>query len=98
MTPRINQPRNPDILLKQVEAEELYRFRARLKVFLGYASGVGKSFRMLDEGRRRSERSQDVVVGAIQPKTSPEIEALLSKLEVIPLKYADCLPVMDLPA
>ncbi len=32
------------------------------------------------------ERGQDVVVGAIQPKTSPEIEAVLSKLEVIPLR------------
>src|SRR5450432_3389557 len=90
--------RTPEELLQQVQAEEIYERRGKLKVFLGYASGVGKSFRMLDEGRRRSERSQDVVVGAIQPKTSPEIEALLSKLEVIPLKYADGLPVMDLPA
>ena len=90
--------RTPDELLKQAQAEEIYERRGKLKVFLGYASGVGKSFRMLDEGRRRSERSQDVVVGAIQPKTSPDIEALLSKLEVIPLKYPDGLPVMDLPA
>ena len=42
--------------------------RGRLKVFLGYASGVGKSFRMLDEGRRRRERGQDVVAGALQPE------------------------------
>ena len=77
--------RTPEELLQQVQAEEKYERRGRLKVFLGYASGVGKSFRMLDEGRRRHERGQDVVVGAIQPKTSPEIEAVLSKLEVIPL-------------
>ena len=44
---------DPDRLLKQVEAEERYQKRGRLKVFLGYSSGVGKSFRMLDEGRRR---------------------------------------------
>src|SRR5947209_818459 len=56
-----------------------------LKVFLGYASGVGKSFRMLDEARRRRERGQDVVVGAVQPHVPPEVEALLRNLEVIPL-------------
>ena len=68
--------RSPEELLQQVQAEEDYERRGKLKVFLGYASGVGKSFRMLDEGRRRYERGQDVVVGAIQPKTSPEIEPL----------------------
>lgn len=57
-----------------------------LKIFLGYASGVGKSFRMLDEARRRRERGQDVVVGAIQPRIAPELEPALRKAEVIPLK------------
>jgi two-component system sensor histidine kinase KdpD len=90
--------RTPEELLQQVQAEEEFERRGRLKVFLGYASGVGKSFRMLDEGRRRKERGQDVVVGAIQPKTSPEIESLLSNLEVIPLRRADGVYVMDTPA
>lgn len=90
--------RSPEELLQQVQAEEDYERRGRLKVFLGYASGVGKSFRMLDEGRRRHERGQDVVVGAIQPKTTPEIDALLSKLEVIPLCQVDGVYVMDTAA
>jgi two-component system, OmpR family, sensor histidine kinase KdpD len=90
--------RSPEELLQQIQAEEDYERRGRLKVFLGYASGVGKSFRMLDEGRRRSERGQDIVVGAIQPKTSPEIQALLNKLEVIPLREVDGVYVMDTPA
>src|ERR1700722_572941 len=90
--------RSPEELLQQVEAEEEYERRGRLKVFLGYASGVGKSFRMLDEGRRRKERGQDVVVGAIQPKTSPETEVVLSKLEVIPLRQAGGVYVMDTAA
>jgi len=90
--------RTPEELLQQVQAEELYERRGRLKVFLGYASGVGKSFRMLDEGRRRKERGQDVVVGAIQPKASPETEALLKKLEVIPLREVDGVQVMDTDA
>src|ERR1700720_3528770 len=90
--------RTPDELLQQAQAEEIYERRGKLKVFLGYASGVGKSFRMLDEGRRRRERGQDVVVGAIQPKTSPEIDALLQKLDVIPLREIDGVPVMDTAA
>jgi two-component system sensor histidine kinase KdpD len=90
--------RTPEELLQQVQAEEAYERRGRLKVFLGYASGVGKSFRMLDEGRRRHERGQDVVVGAIQPKTSHESECVLSKLEVIPLRIVNGVAVMDTPA
>src|SRR5580704_1121618 len=96
--PQAIRRRTPDELLQQVQAEEEYERRGRLKVFLGYASGVGKSFRMLDEGRRRHERGQDVVVGAIQPKTSHEIECVLSKLEVIPLREVDGVSVMDTQA
>src|ERR1700734_3269481 len=98
MPATIPRKRTPEELLQQVQAEETYERRGKLKVFLGYASGVGKSFRMLDEGRRRSERGQDVVVGAIQPKTSPEIEAVLSKLEVIPPREVDGVYVVDTPA
>jgi two-component system, OmpR family, sensor histidine kinase KdpD len=77
--------RDPEQWLRQVEAESGPQHRGRLKVFLGYAGGVGKSFRMLDEGRRRRERGEDVVVGAVQSRPSQEVENLLSKLEVIPL-------------
>ena len=96
--PAITRRRTPEELLQQLQAEEAYEQTGRLKVFLGYASGVGKSFRMLDEGRRRHERGQDVVVGALQPKTAHEVEALLAKLPVIPLQTVDGVPVMDVPA
>jgi two-component system, OmpR family, sensor histidine kinase KdpD len=69
--------------------------RGRLKVFLGYASGVGKSFRMFGEGRRRKERGQDVVVGALQPKLPAELEPLLSSLEIIPTLDVKGVPVID---
>jgi two-component system sensor histidine kinase KdpD len=69
--------------------------RGRLKVFLGYASGVGKSFRMFDEGRRRKERGQDVIVGAVQSKISPDIEEHLKTLEIIPTLEIQSAPVMD---
>jgi len=70
----------------------------RLKVFLGYASGVGKSLRMLDEARRRRERGQDVVVGAIQPQRPADVEAILSTLEVIPFKLINGTETMDVDA
>jgi len=55
-----------------------------LKIFLGYASGVGKTYRMLDEAHRRKERGEDVIVAACQPGAQAEIRTLLDKLEVIP--------------
>ena len=76
---------DPEELLRKIEAEEANAKRGRLKIFLGYAPRVGKSFRMFDEGRRRAERGQDVVIGAVQAKGSDEIESLIRKFEVIPL-------------
>ena len=81
--------KTPEEYLRECQAEEeatIAAGKGRLKIFLGYASGVGKSFRMLDEARRRRERGQDVVVGAIQPQVPAEVEPLLRKLDVIPLK------------
>jgi two-component system, OmpR family, sensor histidine kinase KdpD len=55
-----------------------------LKIVLGYASGVGKSLRMFDEGRRRKGRGEDVVVAAFQPSADREVEELMRAFEVIP--------------
>src|SRR5882672_171655 len=75
---------SPERLLKQVQAEESKRWGAKLKIFLGYAPGVGKSYRMLDEARRRHDRGEDVVVGAVQGQQSEEVQGLLRQLETIP--------------
>src|SRR5438876_4579895 len=88
--------RDPEQLLRQIEEEEARSKRGRLKVFLGYASGVGKSAKMFGEGRRRRERGEDIVVGAFQPKSSPEVELLLSKHEVIPTLKIAGRDVLDL--
>jgi len=56
-----NRRPTPEELLRRVEAEERATSRGKLKIFLGYASGVGKSFRMLDEGRRRRMRGQETI-------------------------------------
>ena len=76
---------DPEELLRKIEAEEAQARRGRLKIFLGYAPHVGKSFRMFDEGRRRAERGQDVIAGAMQSKGSEELAPLLANFEVIPL-------------
>ena len=76
---------SPERLLRQAQAEENKRWGARLKIFLGYAPGVGKSYRMLDEARRRHDRAEDVVVAAIQPEQSEDLQALVQKLELDPM-------------
>ncbi|MEU3407806.1 ATP-binding protein [Streptomyces sp. NPDC006670] len=56
----------------------------RLKVFLGAAPGVGKTYRMLDEGRRRADRGTDVVVAFVECHGRRLTEAKLAGLEVLP--------------
>ncbi|MDH6439218.1 two-component system sensor histidine kinase KdpD [Streptomyces sp. SAI-144] len=56
----------------------------RLKVYLGAAPGVGKTYRMLDEGRRRAARGADVVVGFAECHGRSRTEEMLDGLEVIP--------------
>ena len=90
--------KTPDDSLREAQAEERAARGGRLKIFLGYASGAGKSFRMLDEVRRRRERGQDIVVAAVQPRVPPGVQALLRNLEVIPLKSAGDHPAIDVDA
>jgi two-component system sensor histidine kinase KdpD len=90
--------RDPDAILRQVEAAERAEHRGRLKIFLGYASGVGKSFKLLDEGRRRHDRGEDVVIAATQSESNPEIARIIGSLEVIPTQTLDGVPVIDVQA
>ena len=90
--------RAPDELLRQIQSEEDCVLRGRLKIFLGYASGVGKSFRMFDEGRRRKERGEDVVVAAMQPNPSDDVAEIARGLEVVPLLNQGGRSMMDVPA
>ncbi|MFE9096938.1 ATP-binding protein [Streptomyces sp. NPDC007264] len=55
----------------------------RLKVYLGAAPGVGKTYRMVDEGRRRAARGADMVVGFAECHGRPRTEAMLDGLEVV---------------
>jgi len=58
--------------------------RGELRVYLGAAPGVGKTFAMLGEGHRRAERGTDVVVGFIEDHDRPQTKALVAGLEVLP--------------
>lgn len=93
---------DPDQLLAQVQAEELERLRGRLKIFLGYAAGVGKTYAMLEAGHQRHDEGVDVVVGYIETHSRRETEAMLEGLEIIPRKSVNYrgiqLPEMDVDA
>jgi two-component system sensor histidine kinase KdpD len=58
--------------------------RGQLRVYLGSAPGVGKTYRMLDEGWRRRERGTDVVVGYVETHNRPKTVAQLRDLEIVP--------------
>ncbi|MCX6621686.1 MAG: hypothetical protein NTY38_11550 [Acidobacteria bacterium] len=88
--------RTPEEFLREVQAEEAAVTRGRLKIFLGYASGVGKSFRVLDEARRRRQRGQDIVVAATQAKVPPEVQQIMARLEVIPARTLGRQNVIDM--
>jgi two-component system, OmpR family, sensor histidine kinase KdpD len=60
-----------------------------LKLFLGYAPGVGKTYAMLSEAIRRSSRGEDVVIGYVETHGRPAIAELASKLEAVPRKKID---------
>src|SRR5260370_16173445 len=88
----------PEQLLRRVEAEDRGEKRGKLKIFLGYASGVGKSFRMLDQGRRRKARGQDVVIVAAQPSASDDVAVLLGGFEIIAPVISGGRPAIDVEA
>jgi two-component system sensor histidine kinase KdpD len=73
---------DPDALLKEVQREETKR--GRLKIFLGYSPGVGKTYSMLNEAHVLKRRGEDVVVGIAETHGRIETEALLKNLEAIP--------------
>ena len=62
------------------------RGAGRLRVYLGMAAGVGKTYAMLNEGRRRKERGTDVVIGYVETHHRPITAQQMGDLEIIPRK------------
>ncbi|WP_412052020.1 DUF4118 domain-containing protein (plasmid) [Hoeflea sp. Naph1] len=73
---------SPDALLEKAVQET----RGRLKIFLGAAPGVGKTYEMLMSGRARKSDGDDVVIGVVETHGRRETEALVVGLQVIPRK------------
>jgi len=96
----LDQRPSPDALLEAARKED--RHTGKLKIFLGAAPGVGKTYEMLQQARARRKEGADVVVGVVETHGRKETEALIEGLEVIPrhrLKYKDrWLEEMDLDA
>src|SRR5579871_2201978 len=82
-----DEPRrpDPDALL----AEAAKAGRGRLKVFLGMAPGVGKTYEMLSQAARRVAEGGQVLVGVVETHGRRETEGLLQGLEVLPRKPMD---------
>src|SRR6202158_5012845 len=56
----------------------------KLKIYLGPCPGVGKTYSMLNEGRRLKQRGVDVVIGYVEPHDRPETSAQIGELEIVP--------------
>ena len=77
--------RNPEQLLRKLQKEEQRKNRGTLKIFFGYAAGVGKTYAMLEAAHEAQSQGIDVVAGYIEPHTRPETLALLNGLELLPV-------------
>jgi len=94
-----NRP-DPDTLLAHVQSEERQKHRGKLRIFLGYIAGVGKTYEMLEAAHLRKNEGVDVKIGYIETHGRSETEELVKGLPVIPRKMIEyrnvTIPEMDL--
>ena len=95
-----DQRPSPEALLEAARREE--RRSGRLKIFVGAAPGVGKTYEMLQQARARKQDGYDIVVGVVETHGRKETQALLDGLEIVPRKRLEYkgqwLEEMDLDA
>src|SRR6202035_2964597 len=95
-----DQRPSPEALLEAARREESPA--GRLKIFVGAAPGVGKTYEMLQQARARKLDGYDVAVGVVETHGRKETEALLQGLEVVPRRHIEyrgqTLQEMDLDA
>ena len=80
---------NPEQLLQAVKREENEKGRGHLKIFFGYAAGVGKTYAMLQAAHAAKQSGIDVVAGYVEPHARPQTAALLHGLEQLPNLVVD---------
>src|SRR5690349_11739394 len=94
---RANRP-SPEALLRQAAQEQ----RGRLKIFLGAAPGVGKTYEMLQTAQAKRREGADIVIGVVETHGRQETEVLIAGLEVLPRRTIEyrgrMLDEMDLDA
>src|SRR5450759_2470410 len=76
---------DPDVLLARLKEDEGPK-QGGLRMYLGAAPGVGKTYRMLQEGQRRKGRGTDVAIGFVETYNRPHTIEQIADLEVIPPK------------
>lgn len=84
-----DERQNPDELLRAIQHEETRDNRGHLKIFFGYAAGVGKTYAMLKAAHTAKHRGIDVIAGYIEPHARPQTTALLNGLECLPTKTVE---------
>lgn len=77
---------SPEEFLRRCENENQAKGRGSLKIFFGYAAGVGKTYSMLKAAHAARRRGIDVVAGYVEPHARPQTSQLLNGLEMIPAK------------
>ncbi len=80
-------PKTPEQWLKESKPDQ--KTKGTLKLFLGYAPGVGKTFSMLSEAIRRASRGEDLVIGVVETHGRRGIAELASQLETVPRRMID---------
>src|SRR5512137_233193 len=93
---------DPDTLLARITSEERRKHRGKLKIFLGYIAGVGKTYEMLKAAHLRRAEGVDVRAGYVETHGRKETGALLEGLTILPRKMMEyrgvTLPEFDLDA
>ena len=79
--------KTPEQWLKESKPDQ--KTKGTLKLFLGYAPGVGKTFSMLSEAIRRPSRGEDLVIGIVETHGRRGIAELASQLETVPRRMID---------
>ena len=77
---------DPDMLLASISEDEKHGSRGKLKIFLGYVAGVGKTYSMLEAARQRLNEGVDAVIGYVETHGRKETEKIAEGIPVIPRK------------
>lgn len=81
----MKKPRpDPETLLQHAKEEDQRAKRGKLKIYLGAAPGVGKTYSMLEDAIAKREKGLDIIVGIVESHGRKEIESLLKKFEILP--------------